>query len=202
MAIAINRLFFALWPDDAVRAACAEAVRSLRVRMSAEGRAQSPEKFHLTLAFLGNTLDAAQEAAARAVADQLAVPPFALALDQAGSFRRREHTWWLGCAQPPAALLRLHEALRDGLAAAKLPAERGRFVPHLTFLRDARGPLPPTPVRPIAWGARDFVLVRSRLDRQPPDYEIVGRWPLRAPDPAPGQLGLWENAGSGSGRIP
>jgi 2'-5' RNA ligase len=46
------RLFFALWPDDRVRAAL--AVLAAELAASCGGRATAPDNLHATLAFLGN----------------------------------------------------------------------------------------------------------------------------------------------------
>jgi 2'-5' RNA ligase len=46
------RLFFALWPDDAVRARLTGVVDSLRRTVS--GKWVKPDNLHITLAFLGD----------------------------------------------------------------------------------------------------------------------------------------------------
>ncbi|SFF39291.1 2'-5' RNA ligase [Fontimonas thermophila] len=191
---AINRLFFALWPSAAVRQACAEAARGLRMRMQPTGYLSPPDRYHITLLFLGDFVPADKEAAARQAASLVRSPPFALRLDQAGSFRNRAIPWWLGMRELPPQLERLHERLRDAMLRVGVTPDRMRFVPHLTVVRDAGKPLPPTPVTPIDWAVDEFVLVRSRLDRNPVEYELLGRWPLTgAPDEgaaAPDQLAL------------
>lgn len=181
----LNRLFFALWPGDAVRAACADATRELKVRLQPGGYPSAPERYHMTLLFLGDQVQAVQEAAALQAAKALRAAPFTLTLDQAGSFRNPRATpWWLGARKAPDGLTRLHEQLRDVLLRANAPVERMRFTPHLTIYRADRA-LPTTAIAPIEWAVDEFVLVRSRLDEQPIRYEILGRWPLLgAPEPA------------------
>lgn len=190
----INRLFFALWPTDAVRSACADAARGLRMRMQPTGYLSKPDRYHITLLFLGDTVPAAKEAAARQAASLVRSPPFTLRLDHAGSFRNRQIPWWLGARELPAELERLYERLRDAMLRADVTPDRMKFVPHLTVVRDAGKPLPATPITPIEWKVEEFVLVRSRLDRNPVEYELIGRWPLTGvPDnsgPEPDQLAL------------
>ncbi len=190
----LNRLFFALWPEATAREACRDAARQLNIRLASSGRLTSAERYHLTLLFLGDQVPAAREAAAIEAAGRVQAPPFTLTLDQAGSFKNREVPWWLGPREAPPELGLLHERLREALQRAGVPPERMRFVPHLTIVREAAQILPPTPVAPISWDVREFVLIRSRLDLQPMRYEIVGRWPLRAdappPSPAKPQLDL------------
>ncbi len=176
----LNRLFFALWPDPAVRNACATASRELRVRPQPAGRASAAERYHLTLLFLGDRVSPAHEAAALQAASEVQAPLFLLRLDRAGSFRSgRALPWWLGPSQTSASLDWLHERLREALQRAGVPVERMRFTPHLSILR-ADHALPPTPIAPIDWPVAEFVLIRSRLDLQPLRYELLGRWPLQA----------------------
>lgn len=183
----LNRLFFALWPSAAVRTACRDAARQLSIRLQPGGRLSSPELYHLTLLFLGDQVSASREAAALRAAATVLSPPFALTLDQAGSFRNRAIPWWLGARETPPQLDTLHERLRDAMLRADVAPERMKFVPHLTIVRDASQSLPPTPIAPIAWAVDEFVLIRSRLDLRPAQYEVLGRWPLshQAPPPAP-----------------
>lgn len=191
-----NRLFFALWPDEATRAACSEAARGLKLRMQPGGRLTAPERYHLTLAFLGDRVPPEHEAAARQVAHLVSSAPFTLTLDQAMSFRKREIPWFLAPRESPPELQELHDALREALRQAGVAPERMRFAPHLTVLRNAGQMLPPTSIRPVAWPVREFVLMRSVLTRQPPEYEVLGRWPLTGSPGVrsrPAQMNLWDN---------
>lgn len=195
----LNRLFFALWPTETVRAQCHDAARQLAVRLQSGGRRSSPELYHLTLLFLGDQVSPQREAAALRAAATVLSPPFTLTLDHAGSFRNQSIPWWLGTRETPPALHTLHERLREAMLRAAVPPERMKFVPHLTIVRDAAQSLPPTPVAPIDWAVEEFVLIRSRLDLRPAQYEVLGRWPLdpnaplavpATPPPPPPQLDL------------
>lgn len=188
----LNRLFFALWPDAAVRAACLDAQRDLKLRNSITGgKWTAVERLHLTLLFLGSAITAEQEAAVLAVAARVQSPPFTVNLDHAGCFRKKSPPWWLGTRNVPAELTALLVQLNAGLLEARVSPDRERFAAHVTILRDAPRTLPETAIKPIAWDVRDFVLVRSHLERQPAEYEVVGRWPLVATTAA--QRDLWEN---------
>ncbi|HET8883379.1 MAG TPA: RNA 2',3'-cyclic phosphodiesterase [Solimonas sp.] len=191
----LNRLFFALWPGEAVRKACSDATRELKVKLQPSGYLSAPERYHMTMLFLGDRVSAAHEASAVQAARLVRMAPFTLTLDHAGSFRNtRNVPWWLGPRRTPPQLSLLHDRLRDAMLRTDTPIERMRFSPHLTVLRADR-PLPPTPIAPVEWPIDEFVLIRSRLDLQPIAYEIVGRWPLAgdddsAPPPARMQLDL------------
>lgn len=187
-----THLFFALWPDAGVRHASDEAARGLRMRMQPRGHRSAPERYHLTLQYLGENLPETAATAARQAAALVRSPPFGLRLDHAGWFRGAD-VWWLGTREPPAALAQLHQRLREALQRARVPLDRARLTPHLTIHRGAGMPLPPTLIEPIDWPVRDFVLIRSHLGGAV-EYEQLGRWPLdpAAPAPAsePGQLRL------------
>jgi RNA 2',3'-cyclic 3'-phosphodiesterase len=189
-----NRLFFALWPDESTRNACAEAARQLRLRMQPRGAPSTVARYHLTLLFLGDYVPELSESAARQAASLVRVRPFTLRLDHAGSFRNIQVPWWLGSREAPPTLQQLHDRLREAMLRAKVPVQPMRFSPHLTVHRNAGVPLPPTLIAPIDWPVRDFALIRSHLGPGPVRYELLGTWPLDplAPDavPEPGQLSL------------
>lgn len=193
MALELNRLFVALWPGTAVRDACSDAARGLRMRMQPTGRAIPPDQFHLTLSFLGDAVSAEAETRLRALLGQVRVTPFRLTLDYASCFRESRVHWWLGCRNSPAELTTLHIQLRDAVHRAGITPDRARFVPHLTLQRDAGTPLPQTPVTPINWDVESFTLARSRIDLPAPQYDQLEHWTLRAPElaePAGGQMPL------------
>ena len=194
MSTESNRLFFALWPGEAVREASHQAAKDLKLRMQPSGYLSSPARYHITLLFLGDQVPADKEAAALQAASGVRAAPFDLRLDHAGSFRNpRQVPWWLGAHEAPPGLQALYERLREAMARAGVTPERMRFAPHLTILRDPKMILPTTAIKPISWSVEEFVLIRSHVERQPVQYELLGRWPLTAaqePDPA-AQLNLW-----------
>lgn len=174
-----HRLFFALWPDADTRAATAAATDALLQAQPGAGRRLRPDRYHLTLQFLGDIpvdrRDAVMAAAIDAVA-RVDSPAFDLVLDQAGAFANAR-VWWLGPATPPEGLRTLWDSLAAALPrhGVKPKASPG-FSPHLTIVRDIAARLPITPIAPIRWRVDRFVLI----DSQPPKpYRIVGEWPLR-----------------------
>lgn len=173
-----NRLFFALWPDEFTRKACAEAARQLRLRMQPRGAPSTAARYHLTLLFLGDYVPEMVSAAARQAASLVRVRPFTLRLDHAGSFSNPQITWWLAPREPPPALRQLHDRLREAMLRAKVSVQPMRFSPHLTVHRNAGIPLPPTLIASIDWPVQEFVLVRSHPGPGPVRYEILETWPL------------------------
>lgn len=177
----IHRLFFALWPADAMRQGIAGTTARLLQARDAGGRRIGPHRYHLTLQFLGDfaELPPSLVEQASAAAASVEVAPFELVLDRAGSFRNRSIPWWLGCEVMPDGLQRLWDRLGNALANAGVRVQSGKaLVPHVTVLRDARRPLPQTPVEPLRWMVDSFVLIHSELGARNV-YTEAGRWTLR-----------------------
>ncbi|HEY5851619.1 MAG TPA: RNA 2',3'-cyclic phosphodiesterase [Lysobacter sp.] len=172
-----HRLFFALWPGDALRHSIDQAARRLEHELAPGGRRLDAARYHVTLQFLGDfdplppgLVDSACAAAAR-----VRVPTFDMVLDCAGSFRG-SNVWWLGALAMPAGLQALWRALGVALeeqgVAVKPSAD---FHPHLTIQRNVRRHIDAIPIVPLAWAVHEFVLIDSRAGEP---YRIVGRWPL------------------------
>lgn len=173
-----NRLFFALWPHEGVRLQIASATDALCAQDALEGRRLNPERYHLTLKFIGDNVQPRMEAAALKVAEAIEAPPFRLRLDQAGSFRNANIPVWLGPSNIPTELSFLADSLARAFGARPRRGNLG-FVPHLTILREARMQLPVQAIEPIDWPVEEFVLIRS-VFRPQADYEVLERYPLSA----------------------
>lgn len=184
MAAEAHRLFFALWPDTATRAALGRAASALQSqRPEVHGRWVDAERYHVTLQFLGGHPGAFPDALARSICDVAAAlppsPSFTLRIDVAGSFGGRTAPWWLGASRMPDPLQDLWQRLGDALRDAGLRRdERRDFTPHVTVLRDPGCNLPTTELREasIDWPVNAFSLVHSG-DR---GYAVLDTWPLLA----------------------
>ena len=106
-----QRLFFALWPDPAVRAALAGVTARLTLP---RGRLTPPQNLHVTLVFLG-AADAARRACVEAAADGVQAEGFTVTLDRTGWWRRPQ-VFWAGSSVTPQPLLDLVGALQAGCA--------------------------------------------------------------------------------------
>lgn len=166
------RLFFALWPDAATRAALASWSRTIQPLSG--GRATRAETLHLTLAFLGAT-DAARLPALEAAAARIRTRPFVLALDEAGLWSANRIVW-AGASSIGPALGELVADLRAALTEAAVHFDPKPFVPHITLIRKARPGFALPRFEPIRWPVHEFVLVRSTLGPTGSDYSVQACW--------------------------
>ena len=166
------RLFFALWPDDAVRAQLACWSRELRAVCG--GRPTRAENLHVTLAFLGNVEDARVAEAERA-ASEVAPRAVSLVLDQPGYWKGNRIAW-AGASTVPAELNAFVAELRSALARSHIDFDSKAFVSHVTLLRDAREPQAMPALDPIEWRLDGFALVRSVTLPGGSRYEVLSSW--------------------------
>src|SRR5262245_48097344 len=122
------RLFFALWPDDGVRAQLAGWGRALHAACG--GRAIRAENLHVTLAFLGEVGDSRVPDVERA-AGEVAPRAAMLVLDRAGYWKHNRIAW-AGSSDVPECLLALVRELRDALRHAGIDFDAKGFASHVT----------------------------------------------------------------------
>jgi len=190
------RLFVALAPPEAVLDELDALVEPLRASRH-DLRWTHRDAWHVTLAFLGETDEAAVarlvprlERAARRHRD------LSLAFAGAGAFPRasRANVVWTGLSGDRAALARLAGSVAAAASrAGAAPPDRGRrFRPHLTVAR-CRAPADVTElVAALAayqgqpWAADHVHLVRSDTEATGrPRYTTQASWPLRPPGEEP-----------------
>ena len=170
------RLFFALWPDDAVREALADLARSLQQQCA--GRVIPAHNIHLTLVFLGNVA-AGRIPDLHALAAAIAAPPVDLTVD-ALNYWRHNRIVWAGTGACPEALSTLVMQLTGALPRAGFRCEDRPYAPHITLLRDARHAPAANAIAGIAWRAREFALVQSVRQHGAVYYQVIAHWPLAA----------------------
>lgn len=174
-AVQTHRLFFALWPGEALRGALADRVAALAPPGS--GRAQRPDQLHLTLVFLGAVptarLNFVREAAAAVRAE-----PFELILDTL-EYWRRPRVLCLVARELPPALAALVRSLRAELASQGFEPESRPYRAHLTLARKVAHPPGLALIDPVHWSATDFALVESVTERAGSIYRPLGAWSLQ-----------------------
>jgi 2'-5' RNA ligase len=152
------RLFVAIDPPDAVRDALGALARPIR------GVAwTSPEQFHLTLRFIGDTPASRLPEIERALA-AVEVESFTLPVECAGSFPpdRPARVLWVGTGGGHPRLFQLRQKIDDGLLALGLPLDVRTFQPHFTLARCGRE-------TPPAESAR---FVRNHAQFQAPVFRV------------------------------
>ena len=176
MAEARRRLFLALWLGEAVAGALGAA--GLEAQRLCGGRRMRRDTLHLTLAFIGYVPEARLAGLVEALG-AVAGEAFRLDLDRLGYWRHNQIVW-AGCAERPAALDGLVQALRLRLAALDFSVAETGFVPHVTLLRKAAmaGALPA--FGPIAWPVAEFVLMESCRSDAGARYRRLAGWRLQA----------------------
>jgi 2'-5' RNA ligase len=161
------RLFLAVWPSEDV----VEELRTLRRKDQRGVRFVDPDRWHVTLRFLGE----ADPDDAIAAMDDAALPPatarFGPAVDVVGE---------RSLVIPVSGVDELAAAVGRATARVGDPLPRRRLVGHLTLARIK----PPAPM-PEALGALvqaemevdEVALVRSRLEPDRARYDTLTTWP-------------------------
>jgi 2'-5' RNA ligase len=164
------RLFFALWPNAATRAALEKW--ALAMHAACGGRRTRTENLHQTLAFLGN-IDDADVGSVEAAVDPVPPPSFTLRLDLPGYWKKNRIAW-AGCSAVPRELSDLSASLRAALHDARIAFDTKPFAVHITLAREARAPAPAAMpvVEAIDWPVNGFALIASANGR----YEIRREW--------------------------
>lgn len=170
-----QRLFFALWPDDAF---CEQLLQRSKPWLCASNGRQVPrENLHITLAFLGN-VDEAQQACLEKMAGGIQLPVFQLKLDRLAYWPRPQAAW-AGISQTPEAFTQLVTQLQQGAQACGLQLERRPPVAHLTLKRKVTRAQPGVAIAPLSWTVGTFYLLSSVTRAEGPVYTQLQSWILR-----------------------
>jgi 2'-5' RNA ligase len=169
-----RRLFFSLWPDDALRDRLGAATDPLLAGKRA--RKIHPANFHLTLAFLGSVPPDAFDAAITA-GDQVRAAGFELTLDRVESWRAA-HVACITIEPVPPPLAALVAQLRAELSARRVSVDMKDFRAHITLARDWRDQRLYAGIEPLVWPVQEFVLVESNPGPNGSEYSVLHRWPL------------------------
>lgn len=178
------RLFAALEVPPPVARPLDEALAGVRERFDGL-RWTGPDRWHLTVAFIGHTDEAVDTVEAALVPAAAAAPgPLGMRLGSAGRFGSR--VLWLAVQDDPdGAVAALGEQAQERLAAAALPVDRRPVTPHLTLARSRKGAsvrkaiVEAVPEVEASWTARDLIIYQSHLGGgRPARYEVLRRLPL------------------------
>ena len=168
------RAFYALVPDDAIRAQFVTLARDVARR--SRGRAMMGDHVHLTLAFLGDVAVSALPSLRR-IGDRLPHTGSILDFDLLGAWRA-SGVAWIAPSVVPQALLDLHASLREALAGAGIVLDTRPFRPHITLARRCVQPHPRASCTPIRWPVNRLSLIGSELRPEGPLYSELATWKL------------------------
>lgn len=168
-------MFFALWPDEALRAGLAKRAREAQAECG--GRSIAGPNIHLTLVFVG-ALERERLPELERVADEVRSPGLEFGIDTLGYWRHNRIVW-AGSGAVSPLLVRLVQALGAAVASLGIKVEARPYVPHVTLVRNAEKPPAMRAFPSLAWLAREFVLVESVPAGAGVRYEVRRSWPLR-----------------------
>ncbi len=167
-----RRLFFALWPEDAVRERLGRAVES--VVAAAQGRPVPQANLHLTLLYLG-AVEVSRQAEIVAAVSPLKSSQFILQLDQVG-YWPTSGVMWLAPSSPPVALFSLVSALQVRMEALGYEFDGYPFQPHVTLMHKVRQADAAKSIAPIEWAVSRFSLLVSQSSPQGVYYHPLYTW--------------------------
>lgn len=148
------RLFIGVRPG---KYAQRELMRLLsELKKQGGGNMSREDNLHLTLAFLGETVEE-RIPAVKAAMDGVSVSPFSLALGELGSFKG--NVVWCGVGGETEKLAELYRELSQGLNNAGFATE-GHFSPHITLSRGMKE-YKPLEVRGAAFTVGSLILFHS-----------------------------------------
>lgn len=172
-----QRLFLALWPDQAIRRRLAATQKLLatnpRLRYA---KPVSSENIHLTLHFLGDVAEARIPHLESCLA-AVSAEPFCLIIDRWGYFPKAG-VCWIGATKTPEALTSLLAQTAVCITDEIECYRQSRFTPHITLFRKARHPLDIEPFEQCEWKAESFALVSSLTRPEGVEYTVLREWHL------------------------
>jgi 2'-5' RNA ligase len=145
-----------------------------------EARWVEPERFHLTLRFIG-AVDDAMAHDIEAALQRIEASPFALTLAGVGHFHA--HSLWAGVT-PSRALMCLQDKVEQVLRAIGLPVDDRPYVPHVKLARLRRRTSLRTflsdhgDFRAEPFEVRQFSLIESQRRDSRTVYRHIADYPL------------------------
>jgi 2'-5' RNA ligase len=174
-----RRLFFALWPDEAQRAALEHAAAKA-VRHSG-GRPVPAANLHVTLAFLGSVarerIPELQCFARDRAAAFAAHAPVSLSFARLTHWKEAQILCALTAPESAAARV-LAMALQEGAANLGFSPDRKPFQAHVTLARKVVRPGVVPRLHPVLWRFDAFALIDSRTEPSGPVYSVIDSYPL------------------------
>ncbi len=179
----LDRLFFAVMPDEATAEQIWALGQDLKRTEGLSGRAIKTERLHVTLIHVGDWDRLPQGIVddCRRVGEAMTETSFEIAFNRALSFSDAANSRpyvLIGDDAGLAAIKAFRAGLRERLIRVGVkPKSNAEFNPHVTLLYDPKL-APERPVAPVRWRVGDLLLIHSEIGRN--KYHELGRWPLEA----------------------
>lgn len=184
-----RRLFFALWPDEPLRAALVHATRKA-VRHSG-GRPVAEHNLHATLLFLGSVAESrvsevvalGAQAAAETLVASAASSPAAFVFDRIELFQKAHvlvATTSASSGSGHVVANALVGSLQRETSRAGFAPDLKPFRPHVTLARKVAFLKTVLRMEPVEWRFTAFALVESRTDPEGPVYTVLQSYPLES----------------------
>jgi RNA 2',3'-cyclic 3'-phosphodiesterase len=173
-----HRLFFALWPADADRAALTRATEPALADV--HGRLVPTENHHLTVAFLGS-VPAERVGEVRAIGQQVArgMPAgtrIDVELDRIEYWRKQGIV--VVEADAPTTAVALAQALKHALTSVGFAPDLKPFRAHVTLARKVSRASAGLRMDSVRWSFDSLALVESRTLPSGSLYSVVASWTL------------------------
>lgn len=170
------RLFFALWPDQAVREQLTQACLNIP-GLSGQARLVPSTNFHITIHFLGNIAVSDIDCFIHQ-AEKLRAESFDLELNRLGYFKKPKIIW-IGCESVPPSLVKLHKSLGLLINRCGYTPESRPYHPHVTVARKINAPVEEITIPAIPWRIENFVLLRSTQVPGGVKYTVLRNFTLK-----------------------
>lgn len=148
-----------------------------------------PERFHVTLRFIGQTDEPGRQAIERVLQPQVEMPPFEVTVAGVSTFPPRggPRVIWAGLTAGRDELLSLEREISSRLSRANVALDEKAYRPHLTLarVRDAANLRSPdlcaglTDATVGTFVVEASTLFESRQSRKGPEYVALQRTLLR-----------------------
>lgn len=170
-----QRVFFAVWPDAAVRSALAAWQPALKQLCG--GRTMRADTLHLTLVFIGEMAADRLEVLTLA-AQEVCAEGFEICFDEA-RYWGHNHILYAAPGVTPAPLQHLVVELEASLRRHRFDFEAREYQPHVTLGRNTHWSDEALPdMLPVRWSVSEFVLLESVPENAASAYRILARFPL------------------------
>ena len=126
------RLFIAIMLSDDMKKAVTGTMHELK-KADVRGSYVPAQNLHVTLAFIGETKDAAS---VKTAMQAISCKPFRMAFAEMGVF---DNLLWVGI-KGNQGLNKLAKYVGTALDEAQISYDRKKFVPHVTIIRNMGGP--------------------------------------------------------------